>query len=230
MHLKVMMIIALMVLSSTLWADNGPSVMRLSSSGEVVVTPNIVEIDISVETQAPTAEVAAAENAKKMKAVTEKLQQLLDKTGSFKTASYQVDPIYQMDREQRNNVLTGYRVSNQVSVKTMNLVGLGAMLDALMKAGANQIQNLSFSHSENDQLEQQALALAIKRAQEQAAYAAKVAGVKIMKIQEMDLPDSRPSPIFRKNGMMALEAAATTPVTPGELTITKQVSMVFVIG
>lgn len=230
MRIYYVFFIILMILTATSWADSDPSILRLTGTGEITVIPDTVEFDLSVETQSGTAAVAAAENAQKMAQVSARLQELLDKTGSFKTSNYQVYPVYQTQQGERQNTLLGYRVSNQISVKTMNLKDFGNILDALMKAGINQVQSLNFTHSESDRLEQEALTKAIRDAHAQASFAADTAGVKIIALQQMELLDSRPGPFYRKNAMMALESSASTPITPGDLTISKQVNMVYIIS
>jgi uncharacterized protein YggE len=206
------------------------NVIRLSSTGEIKVEPNMATLTLAVSTQAKTADAAIKDNAKNMDKAVKALKAKLAPNDTLQTSQYQLSPVYQQDRDNNENKIVGYRVSNQMTIEYHNLSTLGNLLDEVVSNGINQIQNLRFSHTDAANLQKKALEQAITQAKVTAEVIAKSAGVTIKGIKEIASYDNHPTPIFRES-VMAMDArAAATQVMPGEITISSTVNMVYAIN
>jgi uncharacterized protein YggE len=197
--------------------------------GDVQVPPDQVTVTAGVTTEAKTAAEALQANSTKMAELlkTLKANNVADK--HVQTSNFHVSPQQVFDRDgQRPPKVVGYTVTNQVTVRILEVAKLGAILDAVVQAGGNQIQGVTFSVADPqphlDQARRKAIADAKHRASEYAA-AAEVKLGKPRLIQETSAAPPRPMYAQAMRGV----AAAEVPIAAGEQTISAQVTVVFAI-
>ena len=153
---------------------------------------------------------------RKMNAVFDALKRLGVPERAIQTANFSVSPQYNQNQG-GNGVqrIAGYQVSNQVDVTLDDTAKLGPALDALIAAGANEINSVGFAIRDPGALQtsarEAALAAAIRRAQTYARAAGVTLGA-ILSIQENG--SEPPRPMLRA---MALAGnAAPTPTAAGD--------------
>lgn len=198
--------------------------VTVASRGEVKVTPDRANIQISVQTQAATAAAAAAENATKQKAVIAALRALGIDATDISTANYNVYP-EQRYEPNKEPVIVGYNVTNTLSVDLKSIAMVGPAIDAALGKGANMITSLQFMASNTAAARQQAMALAIQQARSDAEAAARAAGGSIAGLLEINVGAYYPPPP-RPVQMMAKTADARmeTPISAGDQTVTVEVT------
>ena len=198
--------------------------ITVASRGEVKVTPDRANIQISVQTQAATAAAAAAENATKQKAVIAALRALGIDATDISTANYNVYP-EQRYEPNKEPVIVGYNVTNTLSVDLKSIAMVGPAIDAALGKGANMITSLQFMASNTAAARQQAMALAIQQARSDAEAAARAAGGSIAGLLEINVGAYYPPPP-RPVQMMAKTADARmeTPISAGDQTVTVEVT------
>src|SRR5215212_6395648 len=111
-----------------------------SARGEVRVVPDRATIQISVQTRAATAAVAASQNATKQKAVFDALRALGLESDQLSTINYNVYP-EQRYEPNREPVVIGYNVTNTVTVDVESVALVGQVIDAALAHGANMINS-----------------------------------------------------------------------------------------
>lgn len=206
------------------------NVIRLSSTGEVKVEPNMATIILAVTNQSKTADAAIKDNAQNMNKVVNTLKSKLGSNDTIQTSQYQLRPVYQTDKETNEGKIIGYRASNQITIEYHNLATLGNLLDAVVASGINQIDNLRFSHTDQANLQKKALDQAITQAKATAEVIAKSAGVTIKGIKMIESFNNQPGPLYRE-AVMAMDArSANTQIQPGEITISSTVNVVYSIS
>jgi uncharacterized protein len=179
----------------------------VGASGKVSVKPDMAEFGALVKSEAKTADQAAARTAEKYRAVQQALRQAGIPAEDAPTASFTVSPQWEWDQSQGKNVLNGYSARHLVMVKVRNLSLTGKAVDAAVKAGADEVQQITFSSSRYDALRRQALAAAVANARGDAEIMAKAAGGRLGGVIELSVgqPMYRPSPAM---DVMAMKAAA----------------------
>ncbi len=212
------------------------STISVNGNGKISSVPDQALINVGVATQAPTAQQALAANSEAM----ERLQALLKERGvaakDVQTTQIQVHPQYNQQRPQPPGQpqvefvprIVGYRVDNTVQVTSRQIDKLGALLDALVQAGANQIHGIQFRMGEPEKLLDEARKRAMADAKRKAEMLAGEAGVVLgspVSIQEEgagSIPPPRPYGA-RMMGMMAAESAVPVAAGEQELSVTVQV-------
>ncbi|HYO59040.1 SIMPL domain-containing protein [Archangium sp.] len=208
--------------------------IRVEGTGEVKVAPDEAFIDLAVETQAPTAKVAAEENARKMDQVIAALVQAGIARKEIETRNYSVFPEFQpQTRPDEVPKLRGYRVSNQVEVHVRELSRVGPLLDTALGAGANRVDSVRFGLSKPEAVQGEALRNAVERARQSAQVLASALGVRLGPVLDASTVSEpqRPFPVAARFEMARAGGAAdvTTPIQPEEQTVLATVTLVFAI-
>jgi uncharacterized protein YggE len=117
--------------------------------------------------------------------------------------------------------VTGYSVSNNVSVRLRDIPRLGALLDKAVTAGANSIYGIGFGHNNPSALLDKARPLAVADARRKAEIYAAAGGGRIGRLMVLTEEAGRQPPVAFSRVYTAA-AAAPTPIEVGEdkLTVT----------
>ena len=219
--------LAAALFSPALAADPAPRTLSMNGHGEMRAAPDMATVTAGVTTSAPTAAAALAANSSRMKSVFAALKKLGVADKNIQTTGFNVSPQYTNGDNNNPRRLTGYQVSNDVSVRLEDVARVGAAVDALVAAGANQMNGISFDIAAPAPLLEKARGQAIADARARAETYAKAAGVSlgaILSISEAGGVEP-PRPMYR---MMAM-AQASTPVAAGQQSVTADVSVVWEI-
>ena len=203
-------------------ATGGPQIVA-TGTGEATVTPDRATAFIGVETRASTVAPAAAENARRQRAILDTLRALGLGSDQLSTINYSVSPEMQYAANQPPRV-TAYVVRNTVRVSLRRIDQVGKVIDAALAKGANEITSLQFSSSQADSVRRVAMAEAVESARADAEAIARAAGGSLGQLLEAST-SSPPRPfqeIALAKSQMA--AAAPTPIEPGEQTISVTVT------
>lgn len=212
-----------------------PAQLSVSGEGEARAKPDRAMINVGVQSRAATAAAAAAENARKQNAVLDTLRKLGYTPEQLTTANYSVSPEMQYDQQGQRPRVIGYVVSNTVRVDVRQLEQAGAVIDAALARGANEIHGLNFYLSDPGPSRRAAIADAVARARADAEALATAAGGRLGPILELSVSPSGPI-MFRQQVMMDMRAAgaeaAATPIVGGEEIVRASVSIrwTFVAG
>lgn len=203
----------------------------MSGYAEQKVVPDTATLRIGVVIQSATAKEAADENAALMSAVIAELKAMGLQDREIQTSYVSVYPVYNYDKEQ---IITGYSASNSVQITTTKLNNLSEIIDRSTAAGANEIGSISFSVS-NDmqkQLREDLMSEAVADASSKAATLAKSLGVEVIGVQTSSISESSGSRVYYEYDMATAEkdmGAGSTPVQPGESTVSMSVQVTYYI-
>ncbi len=206
-------------------AEFHATTLSLSADGEVRVRPDLAVINLGVRTEGQSAAEALGRNREQMNATVAALRAQGVAEADIQTSNLSLDPQY-FDDGKAPRRLTGYQASNTVSVRLHDMARVGPVVDALVAAGANQIDNIGFQLSDQRPAEDAARREALKALQAKADLYAQATGYKLqrlVRISESGGGFAQPMAMFaaRKFG------AAATPIEPGELTVRIGVSGVY---
>lgn len=194
----------------------GPGFMRPATLGvqgeaRAYIAPDLATVSLGVTTQAETAAQAIA---------AEDLQ----------TRGLNLSPLQDYSREGQPPRITGYQAQNIVTARVRDIAQLGTMLDALVEAGATDVQGISFSREDASAAEDQARTDAVAEARRRAEVMALAAGMQLGPLRSLSDASRIDSP--RPMGMMAARASAdaqSTPIEAGQLTITATVEAIWTL-
>ena len=204
---------------TTITTTPPPPQIIVSADGEVKVTPDRATIFVSIETRAPRAAEAGAENARRARAVIDAIRKLRIPNDKISTEGYSVQPDWRY--EERSQKLVGYVARNTVRIELEDIDRSGPVIDAALGAGANNISAMNFWSSRQDEARRNALAAAVAKARADAEAIARAAGGTLGTLLEVSTQQQFiPRPMYAE---MAQARAADTPIQPGEQSITATV-------
>ncbi|MBO9715502.1 MAG: SIMPL domain-containing protein [Pseudoxanthomonas sp.] len=205
------------------------TLLSVSAQAEARRAPDIATISAGVVTQAADGNSAMRQNAEQMNRVLAAVKSAGIADRDVQTSGINLNPQYRYEENQPPRI-TGYQASNTVTVKLRDVAKMGKVLDALVASGANQINGPSFGIDDPEPLYDQARIEALKRAQARAATYADTLGLRVRRIVSINEGGGgMPVPMPRM-AMAKAEAFDSTPVAPGESSVSVQLEVVFELG
>jgi uncharacterized protein YggE len=208
----------------------GPPLVMVNAEGQVLAVPDIAKLQVVIVTEAPQAQAAAAENAKKAEAFVSAAKKFLQPQDSLKSMGYRIVPLQTYGERGKKPAITGYRVSNNFQITIKDLSRLGDLIDLAVRQGVNEMYGPFWEHAKIDALTQEASVQALQKAKELAAALAASQGLKIKRLHKVSTR-GRSIPVPREEGRMIAAAPGSdkiaTPMEVGEQEIRAAVDAVF---
>lgn len=220
----------------------GMNTINFEGKGEVTASPDLATISFTIRENA-----VLLKDAQDKATAKEKLAlDFLDKSGiakkDIKAESYNSYPQYDYGNPcyssygmscTRTRKITGYEVSEYVSVKVRDLTKAGDIVKGIGAIGISEMNGPDFSIEKEDELKAQARKLAIDDAKAKAEVLAHDLGVKLVRIVNFSENGYYPMPMYASGGMMAKEDRAVSAPAPqlptGENKITSNISITYEI-
>jgi uncharacterized protein YggE len=195
-----------------------PPQIVTSAQGEVRMSPDRASVSIGVQSRAATAADAAAQNARKQRAVIDAIKAKGVPAEQIGTSSFNVIPETQYDREGKAAPrTTTYLVSNVVNVELRKIDQVGPVIDAALGAGANQINSLSFGVTAADSARRVALMAAVTKSKGDAEAMARAAGGSLGQLLELTASEMYMPPQPMMAQMKTVSGAAESmPIEAGQ--------------
>ena len=206
--------------------------ISVTGEGEVSVAPDMAILNLTVLREAETARAALSANSDAMKQVLAALKEAGIAERDLQTAGLNIQPRYAQPGKDRNGEpkITGYSVSNALTVRVRNLADAGGILDKAVGLGVNQGGGIAFVRDDMKPTLTEARKRAVADAVARAKTLAEAADVKlgrILSIEEQSIM-ARPLPYGGAVRMAASDAAV--PLASGENTYRTQVNVIFEIA
>lgn len=232
--------------------------VSFSGRGKVIAKPDIATLEFSIITEAATSKQAQDDNSKKSKAVTDFLKKQGVNDKDVKTTYYNIYPKYSYPRprplyqsppssvgetqvmplppipiDDTTPKIIGYQVTQGLQVKIRDFDKLSSVIDGLVVAGVNNVNNLGFSIDDPEKLKSEARAKAIADAKKKADELKGQIGIKLGKIVNFSEGfNGYPGPIMYEAQALGGKGGGgiggpTLP--PGETEITADVTLTYQI-
>ena len=222
--------------------QHDPSTLSVTGEGRVQLPPDKAIVNLSVETVGESLEEVQDENRKRMKRVMTRLEKLGIKDEHIQTSSLSVSPQYSpRPRRQANQSVVphipkiiGYTVSHALAIEVFDLSLVGRVVDRALQSGANQFSHINWTLQDNRPARLSALKSAAQKAREKASALAQALDVQLLQLLAVTEGGSTLVPQRSTRGRammsMAMDEAASVPVSPGELTVRASVTLMYEIG
>lgn len=211
-----------------------PRTITVVGEGKVTIKPDIARANIGVEVMRKSVKEASDANKAALESVLDTLKQngIEEKdiqTSGFSIYAERFGPEGPLPEDQTN-----YRVSNNVSVVIRDLEKVGAILDAAIEAGANNIYGIEFGLDNTESAQAEARKEAVTNARAKAEELAELNGVTVGMVVSVSEVVGNNGGYYNASNFTQLDRAmgggGGTPVTPGELNLTMQLQVVYAIG
>lgn len=223
--------------------------ITVSGNAEVFAHPDIARFSFTLQETAKTTAEAQEVISEKVDLILDELAEIGIYEKDIATQSYLMSPKYEWGThlrvEQvgidgttfypdtgRRQVLVGYDVSQNISLKIRDFDTLPAVLTLLGGTGVHNLYGPNFEVEDTDGLEQEARSMAIQNAQAEARQLAKDLGVRLGDLVSFNEGGYYPYAVrSQAYDGMALAGGATEKAAPslptGEQTISSQVSLTY---
>ncbi len=205
--------------------------ISVSGIGRILVSPDVADLRLGVTVTKPTVKAARATAAASMTKVLAALKKLGIADRDLQTTTLSLQPNYDYSKGSNPPRITGYALSNAISVTVRDLDKIGDVIDGALAAGATSLDGVSFRVEDPATAEQQARVQAMAQARARADTLASAAGVSIIgvaAISESAAP--APYPIFYgAERADALIKDVATPVQVGTSEVTVTVLVAYLI-
>lgn len=214
--------------------------ISVTGTATTSISPDIVTLQFGVDTQAKTAQEAIAENSQAMNSIVTAVTSLGITKDEMSTASFSIYPVYNYSIPEpmtgtQQSVLTGYKASNTLFIKTTKLSLTGNIIDSAVGAGANRVDDISFSLSpakqqstQNDLIDNAVVDAKSKAEKALTPLGEKIIGVKSVSLSDFNVPP--PRPMYYAAAMNAPSVAKDTPIFSSNQDITTTADVIFLIG
>lgn len=202
-----------------------------NGQGQVQATPDIARLSIGIQAQAATVADAQSQATRAMNDLMNVLIGQGIQKKDIQTQNFNITQLTRYDQARQQSVITGYQVTNTVVAKIRTIDNVGPIIDASAKAGGDltRVQGVSFGVDDPTPYLNQAREKAMADAKAKADQMASLAGVSLGKpvsISESSYQPPVPVPIMRS---AAPATDGQTPISPGEMSITVNVQIVYPI-
>ena len=211
----------------------GHTLLTVNAQGSSRRAPDMATFSAGVTTQGQTATEALSANSRKMNQVMAALKRAGIADKDIQTSNLSLNPVYSQPKrlpdgsyDGEARTIVAYEATNNVMVRQRKLGDMGKVIDALVGAGANQVNGPNFMLSEPDAASDEARLEAMKKARSRADLYARAAGLRVVRIVTISESGGY-APMPQMMRMEAMKASYSTPVAPGELEMTTNVTVQF---
>jgi len=218
-------LLALAALAAVVHAGDAPAAAG-AASGDITVqgtasvsaVPDRAQLFVGVQSQGATAKAALAANGAELRRVLAALR-------NAGATDLQTQSVSLNSRHADGGSVQGFTAQNSVSATVRDLARAGAVIDAAVAAGANQISGPSLTHSNPAVLYRQALRAAVAEARLSAQALAAASNLTLGAITSVVEGGAAPVPLAAMN--RSADEAGSTPIEPGQQEVTASVSVTF---
>jgi uncharacterized protein len=204
-------------------ADTTRSI-TVTGTGTVDAVPNRAEVSFGVVTDGSTANDALAANAAQARRLTAALRSAGVAERDIQTQQVSISPVF----DEGGRQVSGYQARNTVVARIRALGRTGAVIDAAVEAGANEVYGPNLSVADRSALERGALQDAVADARGRAQALATAAGVSLGRVLTVVEGGGVAPPIpFAAADRAVAESA--TPISPGTQELGAVVTVTFAV-
>lgn len=196
--------------------------ITVNGTGSVFVTPDRASFTFGTVSQGRTAAAALTTSSAAIDRVVAALRNAGVARADIQTSDVSVSP----RMNEAGDSIVGYTATNSVTARVRSIGNAGAIIDAAVGAGANQIYGPNLLVSDQDAAYRNALRAAIAEARAKAQVLANASGLSVGRITAISESGTTPQPLPAVGG--ARDSAPT--IEPGQQRIEATVSVTFATG
>ena len=196
--------------------------LTVTGVGQATAEPDIVELLLTIEVTAGTADSAAARNASVLRAI----RSALDETGATGvetvTESYTVQP---GRRDQRTNDPFEHKATHTLRVIAQDVSDAGRLVDLAVSSGPVQVRGVRFGLKDAEPLREEALRLAVDAAKRKARLIAELTDLELGDVHNVSIQDAGDR--IPNVGIVSSAAGGRTSVEPQDVSASSTVTLTF---
>ena len=235
---RFLTIIAVFLAATAALAQGGPPMMHtpetvtVGGTGKAMLTPDRFTFSVGVQTVAPTVEDAVAENNTRVQNVINALKRAGAADKDLQTSGFNIWPQQDYSQQSKLPRITGYQVTNNITVRSTKIADAGRLLGIAITAGVNTSSGLNFEVSDPARGREHGLRAAFDDAKAKATVLAQAAGRSLGRAIVISegtqlMPPPQPMPRAMAMEGRVASAQADVPVESGAQELVFNVSVAF---
>jgi len=214
--------------SQSIYASEGR--ITVNGAGSVSLAPDFITLRLGVSTERSTPQEALLENNRTTAAVIAEVKANGVADDDIATDNFTLSSVLEWNNNR--STVSGYRITNTVTVTIRDLDAAGNIIGAAVSAGANISASISFGAADTTEAYNQALTLAVQDAAAKAQTLASALGVSIASVYSVVELSGFSAPIAMARTAMSMPMAAGeadwgVPIEAGNITITARVEIIY---
>lgn len=210
-------------------------VLVVTGESQIRVVPDQATIRLGIEKRGQTADAAQQQTNQIAQDIHAAMLKVGVTAAQIRTSRLTLNPIYAQRRDSFEAPrVVSYSASNVVTVTVQDLAKIGPIIDAGLKAGANELQGVNFELKNDLTARQQALKQALTEARQKAETMAEVMGKRLVTVLEVveggAVVVPQPFPYAGAELALAKADGVPTPVSPGEIEVHANVTLRYQIN
>ncbi|HUC01976.1 MAG TPA: SIMPL domain-containing protein [Candidatus Paceibacterota bacterium] len=206
--------------------------VTVTAEGQTTATPDLAEITFSVVSTGQDPQSLTTDNTNKMNTAIQFLQAQNIASSDIATTGYDLEPAYNYDNTSQRNYITGYTLTQTVTVKIHDLSNVATVLGGLAPLGVNQVGGVDFTFNDPNEYLAVARADAMNQAEQKAQQLASEAGVPLGAVINVSENGIIPQPVpmyamAASAGGVAVNSAPN--IQPGSQDITDNVTITYAL-
>jgi len=200
----------------------------VNGNARISADPEKVEVYLGAETTASTAKRSQQDNANIMEAVRNSLRLIGISSDDIETTQYTLTVVKHWDKDTEKYVITGYRTTHVIKIESTDINKAGDIIDKAVQSGANKVDNVVFSLTDEkiNEMRLEALGKAGLNGKEKAEAIADSLGVNIKGVYRATESYVTYRPYVQR-GFEAVAAVAEAPteISPGQIEVSASLSV-----
>jgi hypothetical protein len=207
--------------------DDPDRTLVATGTARVRGVPDVLTMTLGVTTRGATVGEALDRNNASARRVLDVVRDAGVDDEDVQTSNFAIGPVY----DDRGDAVTGYQVSNLLTVRIRSLEKAGGIVDAVARAGGDDavMRGVAFTFDDTSDLVARARAEAVRRARGQAEQLAGAAGVELVAVRTISESSADFGPVLDAPTSSDEAAASRAPIEPGTDELSVQVRIVYTI-
>ncbi len=202
----------------------------VSGTGTASAEPDLARINLGVQVLSPSVGEALDTANSSLESILRVLSDYNVDESDTQTRFFNINTQYDYSGEGGPTV-TGYQVTNELSVNVRNIESLGDLITGVVDAGGDPIRvnGISFAIEDTAALEDEALAQAIEDAKARAQRMAELSGVELGDLISVSQAGGASPALPVALASAEFARSAPTPIRTGDLEVTIQIQALYTI-
>lgn len=219
------------VAGTNLAAAAEPNTISVNGMAEQEVAPDMAYVDIGITVKADEADAARSQEARIAEQVRKSLLGLAITGDNLQSTGYNLYQEYKTDKN-GERVDGKFVISSNLKITVNDINKVSQVIDAAVKSGATNINNVSFTLSSKNNVQLQLLAAAVENARSKAEVVANAGHRALGSMLSADINSFDGGMIVEagaklRSSMMTADNSAPTQLEPGKIKLNARVQVVF---
>lgn len=199
----------------------------VSGKGKINSIPDTGYITVGVTNKNKDLELAQSKVSENINKIILNLKEIGIEKENIQTSTYNINPVYNWDKEDNVNNIEGYQVTSMLNIKVLDISKIGKVIEISTNNGSNSINGIRFDISNKEESYLKALELAVENAKEKALLISESQNLGNIEFMTITETSSENNYFPRYSSYDSVIESSSVPIEEGEIETSAQVNIIF---